>query len=417
MAFPPVDHNGCATGITPGRPGRDAATVLRTPGLPPRARRLICCLLTGAMLGFGTFPLRQAGAAEPTSPAAGKTKGGGGRGGRGGGGGGKQAVEVIAIARRDLSETLRVVGSLAPNETATIRPEMSGLIRSIHFEEGQRVKKGDLLAKIDDAELQAQLAQARSRHDLARLNLDRAEKLRQTQSNTQADADRARSEYSVTNAEIDLLQVRLARTEIRAPFDGVVESRTLSPGDYVNPQASITTLNDLSRLKVQFQVPERYLAKMKRGTKFSLKSTTVDSTTAVNGEVYFVNSVIDRQTRSSEVKGYLNKVSPALKAGMFALIEIVLEVRRGAMTVPEGAILVAQGGPQIITVEEKDGEAVAAFVPVTLGLRARGLVEVKANKGKLTEQQTVVAAGVGALALFPGSKLDPRPLREEFRVE
>ena len=94
---------------------------------------------------------------------------------------------MIEVSRRDLVEDLRVVGSIAPNETAAIRPEMSGLIRSIHFQEGQRVKKGDLLAKIDDAELQAQLAQTRSRHELAKLNLERAENLRQTQSNTQAD--------------------------------------------------------------------------------------------------------------------------------------------------------------------------------------------------------------------------------------
>lgn len=356
--------------------------------------------------------------ADKTPRPEGRDKGGegGGRGGRGGGGG-KQAVEVIAIARRDLVEDLRVVGSLAPNETAAIRPEMSGLIRSIHFQEGHCVAKGDLLAKIDDAELQAQLAQMRSRHELSRLNLERAEILRQTQSNTLADVDRVRSEFAATQADIDLLKVRLARTEIRAPFEGVVESRTLSPGDYVNPQSIITTLNDLSRLKVEFQVPERYLAKVRPGTKFSVKLTSVAAAPDAEGEVYFINSVIDRQTRSSEAKGYLNKPSPALRAGMFVVVGIVLEVRRGALTVPEGAILIEQRGPQIIIVEEKAGEKVAAFVPVTLGLRSRGLVEVKAVKGELSEQQIVVAAGVGALALFPGARLEPRPLRAEFRVE
>lgn len=336
---------------------------------------------------------------------------------RGGRGGGKQAVEVVEISRRDLVEDLRVVGSLAPNETATIRPEISGLIRSIHFQEGQHVKKGDLLAKLDDAELQALLAQTKSRHELAKLNLERAENLRQTQSNTQADVDRARSEFAAALAEIDLLAVRLARTEVRAPFDGIVESRNLSPGDYVNPQAVITTVNDLSRIKVEFQVPERYLAKVKRGTRFTVKATASDVNLVTDGEVYFVNSVIDRQTRSSEVKGLLSKPSPALKAGMFAVVEIVLEVRRGALAVPEGAILIEQRGPQLITVGEKDGEKVAQFVPVTLGLRARGLVEVKSVKGELTEKQLVVAAGVGSLALYHGAKLDPRPLRAEFRLD
>jgi membrane fusion protein (multidrug efflux system) len=367
------------------------------------------------VLGGGLFgPAVALGAAEAREP---RPEGRGGRGGRPGGGAAKQAVEVVAVARRDLAESLRVVGSLAPNETATIRPEMSGLIRSIHFEEGQRVKKGDLLAKIDDAELQAQVAQTRSRHELARLNLERAENLRQTQSNTQADADRARSEFAATEAELALLRVRLARTEIRAPFEGVVESRTLSPGDYVNTQAAITTINDLSRMKVEFQVPERYLAKVRRGTKFTVRSTSVGAAEVDAGEVYFVNSVIDRQTRSSEVKGFLARTGAHLKAGMFASVEIVLEVRRGALTVPEGAILIGQQGPQIITAVEKGGDTIAAFVPVVLGLRSRGLVEIKPVKGELPEKTIVVAAGVGALALFPGAKLDPRPLRAEFQVE
>jgi len=370
---------------------------------------------------------KEAGAANSGKGAEGKSGGdgktGGAKGGAAaaGGRGGRsalpQAVEVTPLVRRDLSETLRVVGSLAPNETATIRPETTGLIRSIHFEEGQRVKKGDLLVKIDDSELRAQLAQSESRYELAKLNLARAENLRQTQSNTQADADRSRSEYSAAQADLELLKVRLARTEVRAPFDGIVESRTLSAGDYVNTQAVITTLNDLSKLKVEFQVPERYLTKVKTGTPFEVRSTTIEEAAAIRGEVYFVNSVIDRATRSGAVKGILQPTSTNLKAGMFTVIEIVLEVRKGALTAPEGAILIEQRGPQLVTVVDLNGDKVAAFVPVVLGLRSRGLVEVSAVKGELTDKTEVVAAGIGSLALFPGAKLEPRPLRTEFAIK
>jgi len=327
----------------------------------------------------------------------------------------RQPVEVAPIQRRDLAETLRVVGSLAPNETATLRPEMGGLVRSIHFEEGQPVKRGDLLAKIEDSELRAQLAQSQSRLDLAQQNLTRAETLHETLSNTQADLDRARSESANAQAEVELLKVRLARTEVRAPFDGTIGARAVSPGDYVNPQTAITTLNDLSRLKVEFQLPERYLAKVKAGTTFTVKSTAIDAAESVDGEVYFINAVIDRATRSSTAKGYLARASSVLKAGMFAVIEIVLDVHKGALTVPEGAVLIDQRGPQLVIVDEQKGEKVAAFVPVALGLRSRGMVEVKPLSGRLSEQQQVVAAGVGALALFPGARLQPVPLRNEFR--
>lgn len=350
------------------------------------------------------------------SPATGaEGRGGAARGGKAGGGA-PQAVEVAPVVRRDLAESLRVVGSLAANETASIRPEMAGLIREVHFQEGQRVRKGDLLVKIEDAELRAQLAQSQSRFELARLNLARADSLRETQSNTQADADRARSEHAAAQADLELLKVRLARTEVRAPFDGVVEARTLSPGDYVNTQTVLTTVNDLSRLKVDFQVPERYLAKVRRGTRFTVRSTNVEADTAVAGEVYFVNSVIERKSRSSEVKGLLAEVPATLKAGMFVAIEMVLEVHANALTVPEGAILIDQRGPQVVTVVEQGGENVAAVVPVRLGLRSRGLVEVRPLKGGLDERTQVVAAGVGSLALFPGARLEPRPLRTEFQV-
>lgn len=318
--------------------------------------------------------------------------------------------------RRDLAETLNVVGSLAANETATIRPEMAGLIRSINFDEGKPVRKGDLLVKIDDSELVAQQAQGQARHDLAQLNLTRAETLRQTQSNTQADVDRARSEFAATQADLALLRVRLERTEVRAPFDGITAGRTISVGDNVSPSAVITTITDLSRLKVEFQVPERYVAKVRPGTRFILKSTTFESAQPVQGEVYFVNAVSDRSTRSSEVKGYLTSPPPALKAGMFATIELVLDVRKGALTAPEGAILVDQRGPQLVTVNDRNGEKIAAFVRVNLGLRSRGLVEVSGVSGELSEKHLIVAAGVGSLALFPGTRLEPRPLRAEFRI-
>ncbi len=384
----------------------------------------LLALVLPAAAGFGAesaVPPAEGGKAKEKAKATGSGEAKGGKeGGKGGGRGGRgaaaQPVEVTNLMRRDLAETLRVVGSLAPNETATIRPETAGLIRTIQFAEGQRVSKGDLLAKIDDSELRAQLAQSESRYDLAKQNLARAENLRQTQSNTQADYDRARSEYSAAQADIELLKVRLARTDIKAPFDGIVESRTLSAGDYVNPQSVITVINDLSRLKVEFQIPERYLSKVRAGTPFSVRSTTVEDATAAEGEVYFVNSVIDRNTRSSAVKGYLAKPTPALKAGMFTVIEIVLEVRKGALAVPEGAILIEQRGPQIVTVKELNGDQVAEFVPVVLGLRARGLVEVRAVKGELSEKTRVVGAGIGSLALFPGAKLEPRPLRAEFNL-
>lgn len=329
-----------------------------------------------------------------------------------------QPVEVVAVSRRDLTESINLVGSVAANETAQIRAEIAGQVRKILFNEGERVTRGQVLVKIDDSELVAQSAQAAAAFRLAELNLERTENLVKGNLISQADADGVRSEYASNKAALALIRTRLAKTELKAPFDGLAGSRSVSLGDYVSSSTAtpaITTINDLSRLKIEFQVPERFLDKVRPGSTFEIQARSGGGPARLMGEVYFVSAVIDRTTRSSEVKGYLTNPPEQIKPGMFANVLLVLTVHPGVLTVPEGAILVTPRGPQLITVTQRDGAATAAFVPVTLGLRSRGVVEVAASDpARLREGQPVVAAGVGALILYPGAKLDPRPLRPEF---
>jgi membrane fusion protein (multidrug efflux system) len=145
----------------------------------------------------------------------------------------------------------------------------------------------------------------------------------------------------------------------------------------------------------------------------------MDSEKAVAGEVYFVSSVINPDTRSSEAKGYLTNPPPDLKPGMFANVELVLAVHKAVLTVPEGSIFNSIKGPQVVVVRMgASSEPTADFVPVTLGLRSKGLVEIEpVKKETVLEKESVVASGVGALILFQGAKLAPRPLRKEFRVD
>jgi membrane fusion protein (multidrug efflux system) len=216
-----------------------------------------------------------------------------------------------------------------------------------------------------------------------------------------------------------MLRNRLEKTQIKAPFDGLVGARTISPGDYVTNQTAITTIDDLSRLKLDFQVPEQFLRRVKVGTPFLVRSRSMDSEKAVSGVVYFVSSVINPDTRSSEVKGYLTNPPNDLKPGMFANVELVLAVHKAVLTVPEGSIFNSSKGPQIVAVRKLSGtEPTADFVPVILGLRSKGFVEIEPVKTDTAlEKESVVASGVGALILFQGAKLAPRPLRKEFRID
>jgi len=316
----------------------------------------------------------------------------------------EQAVEMMTITVMPMKETVGLVGSIAANESAELRPEVPGMINSIHFEEGAPVKKGDLLAKLDTRELEAQLSEARAGFLLAEQNLKRNQSLLEDEAVSKLEVDAAVADHTKLKAAIDLLEVRLAKSSIIAPFDGIAGDRTLSVGDYVTSQ-SIITVDDLSRLKVEMSVPERYLPNLKPGTTFTLRAATSEEGGETSGKVYFVSPRIDEAKRSTLVKGYVTDPPPFLKPGMFANINLVLRTVEDALVVPETSILSTARGTVIIVPEEKDGASVAAFVPVKTGLRVPGFVQVSQVGPPIKAGDRIVSSGVGGLILFPGVKL------------
>lgn len=323
-----------------------------------------------------------------------------------------QPVEATEITERTVRETVRLTGSVAANESVRIRPETSGQVRRVVFDEGQTVEEGDVLVELDDRELRAQLREAQVRGELARESLARMDALRESNSVSVSERDRALAEYEQTLAEIDLLETRLDKAAVRAPFSGTTGSRDISPGDYVTSADVVTRIDDLSRLKIEFTVPERHATKVEPGTRVSLIKGRDSGSETVEGTVYFVSSGIDRQTRSIEAKAIIESPPPALRPGMFAEIDLVLEVRQNALTVPESAILARDGAHMILVIrQDDDGREIIGMQPVKIGLRERGFVEITPLDETLREGQRVVAAGVGALPLFPGAAVESRPLK------
>lgn len=339
--------------------------------------------------------------------SCGKTTGGAAGGGGPPPGERAQPVEVMTVERMTLRETIGLVGSLAANESAEIRPEASGILTEIGFEEGAPVTQGAVLARLDVRELDAQLAEAKARFSLAESNLERNRRLADTNAVSRLELDSATAEHGQLQAAIDLLEVRLSKSTITAPFDGVAGARTLSIGDYVTPQSIITTIDDLSRLKVDINVPERYVPNLATGTTFTMRTATLGLGDDVGGEVYFVSPRIDETTRSTLVKGYVLDPPQGLKPGMFANITLVLRVVEDALVVPETAILSTERGTVVITPTEKDGEMIAAFVPVKTGLRVPGYVQISPVGPPIKAGDSIVSSGVGGLILFPGVKLQP----------
>lgn len=332
-----------------------------------------------------------------------------------------QPVELMEVGRRTLEETVELTGSLAANESAELRSELSGTLVEILFEEGAELKAGDPVARLDTRELEAQLAEARAKFALAGRNLDRLRVLLESSAASQLEFDQAQAEHDQIEATIQLLQTRVEKSTLRAPFDGTAGARGLSVGDYVGPQSVVTTVDDLSRLKVEVEVPERYLAGLAKGTEFSVRTSAGGAGT--RGEVYFVSSSIDPRTRSALVKGMVTDPPRELRPGMFANVSLLLRVLENVLVVPETALMNSPQGSSVVVARDKEGALVAEFVPVRKGLRVPGWVEVAPVGPPLAAGDRIVSAGVGGLVLLPGMKLQavepvivPGPPSETDRV-
>lgn len=318
-----------------------------------------------------------------------------------------QPVEVMPVKRMSLQETTQLVGTIAANESAELRAEYAGVVESIHFEEGAQVMQGDVLIQLDTRELKAQLAETKAGLVLATKTLERNRRLLEDRAVSELEVDAAEAELARLKAVTERLGVQMAKAAIHAPFDGVVGERSVSVGDYVTSQSGITTVDDLSRIKVEMQVPERYLPLLQPGSTFQLRTATSKDDAVTMGEIYFLSPRIDQLTRSAMVKGFIAEPPSHLKPGMFASITLVLREVEDALVVPESAVLSSAKGTVLIKPSGPPGEQVAAFVPVKLGIRVPGWVQVTPVGPPLAEGDEIVSAGVGGLILFPGRKVKP----------
>lgn len=324
-------------------------------------------------------------------------------------------VETTLIARSTMTNTLSLVGSIEANESADIRTELAGNLIEIFFEEGKHVEAGQKLAKIDDREILAQLKETEAQLPLAKQNLDRAQRLITSKSIPQADLDQAESQLATLEAKANSLRVRLAKTTVTAPFAGTTGARNISPGDYVDPSKSITTVVDASKLKINFLVPERYYGQLKTGGKINIRIGANGETSTITGTIYFVSSVIDTATRSAQVKAWIENPPKSLTPGMFTNVDLILEVRENTLTVPEQALLASAKGDSIIVLgPATNGVHPINIVPARIGLRELGKVEVAPiTPDGFKDGDQIVASGVGGLPLFPGASVKPVPMRPE----
>jgi len=309
-------------------------------------------------------------------------------------------VEVVTVEPELVRDTITLVGQLDSESSVEVRPEIDGIIESIDFIEGQTVKKGDVLFSLRDAEQRAHVREANARAKLAEEIFRRINELKAKEVSAQAEYDKASAELEVARAEAQLREVELEKAKVRAPFDGVVGARLVSPGERVRRNTRLVRIDAVDRLQLVFAVPEIGVPFVRTGmpVKISVKPFPE---IRFDGEVFFVSPTLDAATRRLTLKAWVPNPGRKLQPGLFANLEVELAERPNAIVVPDSAILVDQTGPFVWRVGE-DGKAMRA--PVEIGLRKASRVEiasgleagdriVSAGTQKVTEGAAVVIAG------------------------
>jgi membrane fusion protein, multidrug efflux system len=280
---------------------------------------------------------------------------------------------VVEEARQEpVFERLSLVGTLLPNEWVEIQSEMEGMVEAVHFEEGQRVGKGDLLVQLDESKLAAALAQAEANHTLSAASLERSRQLYATQMISHQEYDQAASTAKVDEAALHLKKRELRDARIMAPFDGVTGVRQVSPGQVIALHSVLTRVVDIDPVKVEFNVPERYLRQLDSGQEVVIRLAAFPGETFA-GNVYFIAPELDAQMRTAAVRARLPNPDGKLRPGMFASLDLTLGIRDEAVVVPEIA-LIPRG--DTITVFIVDAENTAQIRTVKTGLRVNGVIEI-----------------------------------------
>jgi membrane fusion protein, multidrug efflux system len=342
--------------------------------------------------GGGAVERKEIAGQAPSAAAA--------RGGAPGGAGGPAAVEVGKVELTRIEDDAQAVGSLRAAQTVIVRPEVSGRIVRIGFSDGQPVRRGQLLVQLDTTLLAAQLKQVQAQASIARTNLQRSRELQAQNFVSQSAVDQNAAALEVAQAQVALAQAQLSRLAIVAPFDGVAGIKSVALGDYLKDGADIVSLEDRSRMWVDFRLPERFVGRTQPGQTVEV---TLDAMPGrvFSGKVEALDSLIDANGRSLLVRSRVEQPAAELKSGMFARARIVFAVRERALLVPEEA-LVPQGGKQYLikavpaaagSVRGANGGApalVSQRIEAKLGIRLAGKVEILEG---LAPGDLVVTAG------------------------
>ncbi|WP_338407253.1 efflux RND transporter periplasmic adaptor subunit [uncultured Flavobacterium sp.] len=305
-------------------------------------------------------------------------------------GGKNKTTNVIGIVLQyqTFDNMLSLSGSIEANEQVEIRSEVSGIVEGIYFNEGSYVSKGQLLFKVNDIELKAQLAQAKTKEDLASETERRAQLLLDKEAISLEELDIAKADYKLAQAQIQLIQAQIAKTSVRAPFSGKIGLRSISPGTYITPSILVAKLVNIGKLKITFSIPEKYINQVKPNSNLSF--TVAGSSEKYEAKVYAIEPEVQISTRTLQVRAIAENKSGKLLPGTFANVEFPLDIIKDAVMVPSEAIISVQNGKKVFI--SYDGKAKEVMIETTTRTDASVLVLSGLKAG-----DTLITSGVMSL--------------------
>lgn len=324
-----------------------------------------------------------------------------GQGGGGGGGGFSpppMPVETAPVVEGPVVDRFEAVGTIEAGEAITVVSEITGTVVSLPFDEGRRVRAGELIAQLDDEQLRAEVKRTEAIRDQRRITFDRVKSIVEQKAGAPQDLDDAAANLKVAEAELDLARARLAKTRIVAPWDGILGARQVSPGAFLRAGDPITTLDAIDEIKVTFSAPERYLGQLKKGARVTV-STTAFLGVELTGEIDVVDPVLDPTIRSARIIARVRNPEGRFRPGMSANVTAVLSKRDRALTIPNEAVF-AEGDRTFVFVVKPDSTVTRQAL--TLGTRLPDVVEVVEG---LEPDMRVVRAG--HQKLFEGARVMP----------
>jgi membrane fusion protein (multidrug efflux system) len=300
-------------------------------------------------------------------------------------------VEALVVKPGRLDHKLIVTGSVLANESLEIKSEISGKITSIGFDEGSRVKKGSVLVRINDEEVKAQLLKEKYNQKLNQDNEFRQRKLLEKDAISQEEYDNALNRLNTTRADVRVLEAQLAKTQIEAPFDGIIGLRYISEGAYISPNTIIATLYNNSPAKIEFSIPSRYSGLVSNGKEIHFRIE--NDTTQLFGKVYAIEPRIDPETRTLKLRAMANNTDGKLLPGQFVELELILGTSMDALLIPTESVVPEESGKKVFVL--KNGQVKESRIET--GIRTDLSLEVLSG---LEPNDTVLTTGI--LQLKPG---------------